>query len=142
MVGSPLQPISHKFEWTHNVASRVKANILQEDHSEQSSISDKLFIDQIRSKKLDAIDGNMSVGAGSIMMRNQLMDSQSMQSVQSDKQNENKQRSQRNGKRRHESSNSFEDGQSGFKSGSHSPCENDELKNARGRSLGNTKQSD
>lgn len=38
------------------MASMIKENILRESKSDISSISDNLFMDQIRSKKLDALD--------------------------------------------------------------------------------------
>jgi len=34
-----MQPITHEFEWIKNMASKVKANILKEDHDFQKSES-------------------------------------------------------------------------------------------------------
>ena len=70
-----MQPVNHEFEWTHNMASRIKANIMREfNQSEQSSLNDLLFND-CRSKKLEPMVMGMSMGAQSVAMRNILQDS-------------------------------------------------------------------
>ena len=64
----------HEFEWIRNVASRIKANIIKENSefnkSEQSSVTKK-FVMGYRSKKITgSFRDNMSLGAGSVAMRN------------------------------------------------------------------------
>ena len=41
-LGPDLQPITHIFEWTHNVASKIKANIIMEQNSFNRSESKQL----------------------------------------------------------------------------------------------------
>jgi hypothetical protein len=54
------------------MAKRVKANIMREfNQSEQSSLNEDLF-NACRSKKLEPLNLNMSMGAQSVAMRNVL----------------------------------------------------------------------
>ena len=61
----------------HNIASRLRANIIKENSEfhkseSQNSMSKQLFMD-VRSRKLEPL--NYSIGGASMAMRNQLMES-------------------------------------------------------------------